>query len=74
MIIAVLVALFGSYSNMKSTSKVARKAAGMMFGNVSKSMLGTQGGGLAVYALSFFLALRSAGDDDDSSSNYSYNY
>lgn len=71
MIISVLVALFGSYSNMKSGRKVVRKATNMVLGGISKTMIGTQGGGLAIYALSFFLALNNR-DDDEGSTSYQY--
>ncbi|CAM9174696.1 unnamed protein product [Scytosiphon promiscuus] len=72
MIIAVVVALTGSYSSMKSSGKVARKTANMVLGNVSKTLIGTQGGGLAVYALSFFLALNNRSTSDTASSSFPY--
>ena len=74
MLLAVFTALIGSYANRNSTQRAARDAVGLMLG-MSKSMLGTQGGGGAVYAIAFFAALGGRGgdgDDDDAVSSYPY--
>lgn len=75
MLLAVSTSLVGSYANRNATGKVARRAAGMMLGGFSKSMLGSQGGGLAVYVIAFFVAVsssRGGGDADDAGSTYPY--
>lgn len=66
MILAVLLALGGSYSSMKMSPDTAVRTVGW----VSKTLLGTQGVGLLVYAIAFavVVANNSGGDDDDQTS------
>ncbi|CAM9575121.1 unnamed protein product [Ectocarpus sp. 13 AM-2016] len=67
MLIAVFAAVSGAYSGSKAPVQRARKAAGfVMFGSGSKTTIGTNAFGLAVYLLSFFLGIGSAGSGDPS--------
>lgn len=72
MLLSVLVALGGSYSGMKAPRRAASRAMGWMLfggaGGVSKTILGTQGGGLAVYIIAFFVALSNRSSTTGSSS------
>eukprot|EP00752_Nemacystus_decipiens_P013456 g11918.t1 len=65
MSLSVFVALFGSFFSMNRGRNHAARAVG----SISKTLLGTQGAGLVVYAISFAAAVSSnTGDDDDQTS------
>lgn len=70
MILAVFLALGGSFSSMNAMS---HNNAARAMGSVSKTLLGTQGVGLAVYAIAFAVVVSSStGDDGDQTSSPSY--
>lgn len=70
MILAVFVALGGSYSSMKMSHNTAARAVGWM----SKTLLGTQGVGVLVYGIAFAVVVSSAGGDDDDQASSAYTY
>lgn len=59
MILAVFVALGGSYQHQRQNH--AARAVGVM----SKTLLGTQAGGLVVYVIAFAVVLGNSGDNED---------
>eukprot|EP00903_Cladosiphon_okamuranus_P017480 g16100.t1 len=61
MILAVVVALLGSYSSSKAPRSVSNSNAGKILGGISKTLLGTQGGGLGTYVIAFFFAITDTG-------------
>lgn len=66
MILAVFLALGGSFSSMAMAHNNGARA----MGSVSKTLLGTQGVGLVVYAIAFAVVVSSStGDDDDQTSS-----
>lgn len=70
MIIAVVVPLLGSYSSSKAPRSVSSTNAGRLLGGISKTMLGTQGGGLGTYVVALFIAVTDTGVSTTPTSTY----
>eukprot|EP00903_Cladosiphon_okamuranus_P017475 g16095.t2 len=68
MILAIFIALGGSYSSMRTPHKTAARAVGL----ASKTLLGTQGVGLGVYAIAFAVVVSSIGGGDEDETGYTY--
>lgn len=69
MIIAVVVAVLGSYSSSKAPRPISSTDTGRLLGGISKLMLSTQGGGLGAYVIALVFAVTDPSGSTTSTSN-----